>query len=144
MDGANQLCTVNRYGNTLVLASLDDTTYAALRVLALREGNTTWQVARRAVEAETGRRAASEPIVIEKPRFEPPCSREAWAGVVSAVSAALREGSDPVDAFYRSFPWGDVPTDVDDAELLAAALGESDTGSVVQTRLRRMYNRPKN
>lgn len=138
---AHQLQRVSARGHTLVLASLDEPTYAELRAMALREGNTTWQVVRRAVEIEAGRRAADTPLPVRERAFEPPCRADAWAGVVAAVSAALRDGTDAVDAFYRTFPWEDVDASTDDAALLRAALAEADTPSIVQTRLRRMYKR---
>lgn len=138
---ANQLQRVSDRGHTLILASLDEQTYAALRAMALREGNTTWQVVRRAVEIETGRREAAEPVPTRQRDFVPPCHPDAWAGVVAAISDALREGKDAVDAFYRAFPWDDVDATADDAALLRAALAEADTPLIVQTRLRRMYKR---
>jgi len=137
MYGANQLGTVSPRGHSLVLASLDDDVYTALRALAARERRPLWQLARVALEAAAGREPSAPPV--EPSRAAPAIDALAWAAVVGAVSDALAEGADAVDAFYRAFPWDAVPADADDAAILSAALAQANTSLVVQTRLRRMY-----
>lgn len=145
LHDAGRISVLRRDKRSLAIVALDEPTYDAAVALAARGRLALAEWLRSIVEHGVSEQmGATAPAASERsPGDDPPISTSSWASVVAAMRGAVEDGTDVVGAFYRAFPWHEVPHGVamNDAALLRRAMLEIDFDAAIRAQSRRALAR---